>query len=197
MLVLLVLKVKITLEQAMNVQRGSNCVAVLFISLGARWEWVVKATPRPLYPWESPGTYCIGDWVSPTAGLNECGKTSPLTPGIWSRDCLAHSQSLYPALYPKNLGATLIFWTPEGWHKTSFKLRIHNIRHPPRKYSGPGHLVPGICASRNQESWGKTFELLIEILSRYPQNINKNAKQSITTFLLNKNAIVTAVEILL
>ena len=24
--------------------------------------WVVNATPRPLYPWERPGTHCIGGW---------------------------------------------------------------------------------------------------------------------------------------
>ena len=27
--------------------------------------WVVKATPRPLYPWEIPGTHCMGGWVDP------------------------------------------------------------------------------------------------------------------------------------
>ena len=32
--------------------------------------WVVKATPRPLYPRERPGTHCIGGWVGPRAGLD-------------------------------------------------------------------------------------------------------------------------------
>ena len=27
--------------------------------------WVVNATPRPLYPWERPGTHLIGGWVGP------------------------------------------------------------------------------------------------------------------------------------
>jgi len=33
-------------------------------------EWVVNATPRPLYPRESPGTHCIGGRVDPSAGLD-------------------------------------------------------------------------------------------------------------------------------
>jgi hypothetical protein len=38
---------------------------------------VVNATPRPFYPRERPGTYCVGGWVSPTAGLDGCGKSRP------------------------------------------------------------------------------------------------------------------------
>jgi hypothetical protein len=43
-------------------------------------EWVVKATPRPIYPWERPGNHCIGGWVCPREGLDGCG-VSPF-PGI-------------------------------------------------------------------------------------------------------------------
>ena len=39
-------------------------------SEGARWGWVVNATPRPLYPRESPGTHYMGGWVGPRAGLD-------------------------------------------------------------------------------------------------------------------------------
>jgi hypothetical protein len=47
----LFLKVNFTLEQAMKAQRGSTGIALLFFfNLGARWGWVVNATPRPLYP---------------------------------------------------------------------------------------------------------------------------------------------------
>jgi hypothetical protein len=35
---------------------------------------MVKATPRPLYPRERPGTYCIGEWVGPRTGLDGSGK---------------------------------------------------------------------------------------------------------------------------
>ena len=38
--------------------------------------WVVNATPRPLYPRETPGTNCIGD-LGPRAGLDGCGKSRP------------------------------------------------------------------------------------------------------------------------
>jgi hypothetical protein len=43
-------KVKFTLEQAAKAQRGSRVIALL--NRGARWMWVVNATPRPLYPRE-------------------------------------------------------------------------------------------------------------------------------------------------
>ena len=36
--------------------------------------WVVKATPRPLYPREWPATQ---GWVGPRPGLDGCGKISP------------------------------------------------------------------------------------------------------------------------
>jgi len=39
--------------------------------------WVVKATPRPLYPLERSGTHCIGGWVGPRAVLDGCGKSRP------------------------------------------------------------------------------------------------------------------------
>jgi hypothetical protein len=60
------IKVKFMLEQAAKTQRGSRGIAVLF-NLVARWGWVVSATPRPLYPQESPGTHCtcIAGWVGP------------------------------------------------------------------------------------------------------------------------------------
>ena len=37
--------------------------------------WVVNATPRPLYPQETPGTHCIGGWVGPRTGLDGYGKS--------------------------------------------------------------------------------------------------------------------------
>jgi hypothetical protein len=39
--------------------------------------WMFNATPRPLYPRERPGTYCIGGWVGPRDGLDWCGKSRP------------------------------------------------------------------------------------------------------------------------
>jgi hypothetical protein len=40
-------KVNFALEQAIEAQRKSRGIAVLF-NLGARWGWVVNSTPRPL-----------------------------------------------------------------------------------------------------------------------------------------------------
>jgi hypothetical protein len=57
--------------------RGSGGIALLILDLGARREWVVSTTPRPLYPREIPGTHCTGGWVGPRAGLDVCEKFRP------------------------------------------------------------------------------------------------------------------------
>ena len=62
----------------------------LLFNVGARWKWVVNATPRPLYPRERPGTHCIGGRVSPRAGLDWSGNSPP--PGIRSPDSPACSK---------------------------------------------------------------------------------------------------------
>jgi len=46
-------------------------------------EWVVNATPRPLYSRERSVTYCIGGWVGLRAGLAGVENLSPA--GIRSR----------------------------------------------------------------------------------------------------------------
>ena len=57
---------------------GAEVEFYSFFNLGARWGWVVNATPRPPYRRESPGSYCTGDWV----GLDTCGKISPYRDSI-------------------------------------------------------------------------------------------------------------------
>ena len=42
-------KFNFTLEQNTKAQRGSKCRLYSFFNLGARWGWVFKVTPRPLY----------------------------------------------------------------------------------------------------------------------------------------------------
>jgi hypothetical protein len=54
---------------AYRVGRG---IALLFLDLGARREWVISTTLRPLYPRERPGT---GGWVGLRAGLDVCEKS--------------------------------------------------------------------------------------------------------------------------
>jgi hypothetical protein len=63
-------------------------------NLGARWGWVVKATPRPLYPRKRPGS----NWVGP--GLVWTGAENLASTGIRSPDLSARSDSLYRHSYP-------------------------------------------------------------------------------------------------
>ena len=37
----------------MKAQRVSRGIPLFFLKLGTRWGWVVKATPRPIYPREA------------------------------------------------------------------------------------------------------------------------------------------------
>jgi hypothetical protein len=54
----------------LQAQRGGRSIALLVLDLGARREWVVKATPRPLYPGkETPNPFYKrlgGPWISNT-----------------------------------------------------------------------------------------------------------------------------------
>jgi hypothetical protein len=58
--------------------------------------WVANATHRPIYPWQIPGTCCIGGWVGLRASPDGCGKSLP-TPGF---DRPARSESLHRLSYP-------------------------------------------------------------------------------------------------
>jgi len=75
-----------------------SSTVLLFCNLGARWEWVVIATPRPLYPRDRSGTGYIRGWMGPRADMDGCGK-SCLT-GITSLDRPSRSKSLYRLCCP-------------------------------------------------------------------------------------------------
>ena len=66
-----------------------------FFNLGARWGWVLNATPRPLHPREIPGTHCIGSRVGRKIWVR---KISPPT-GIRYPDRKARKDSLYRLSY--------------------------------------------------------------------------------------------------
>jgi hypothetical protein len=68
-------EVKFILEQVTKNQRGSRCLALLFLQLGTRRGWVVSVTPRPIYPRERLGTHYIGGWVGLRVGRDRCGKS--------------------------------------------------------------------------------------------------------------------------
>jgi hypothetical protein len=94
-------KVKVPRNRPEGPEGGGGCrgIALLFLDLGARREWVVSTTPRPLYPRERPCTHCTGGWVGSRAGLDVCEKFRPPT-GIRSLDRPARRQSLYRLNYP-------------------------------------------------------------------------------------------------
>jgi hypothetical protein len=70
------LKVKVSRNRPEGPEWGRG-IALLFLDLGTRMEWVVSTTPRPHYPWERPGAHCTGGWVGPRAGLDVCKKSRP------------------------------------------------------------------------------------------------------------------------
>ena len=49
------MKVKFTLENTTKAQRGSRCIALLFLKPRSKMGWVVIAPPGPLYPRVRPG----------------------------------------------------------------------------------------------------------------------------------------------
>jgi len=86
-------KVKCTLVQALRlctvctVHRGSRGIALLFHDMALEGVRGQRHALAALYPRERPGTYCIGVWVGPRAGLDRCGKSRPhwdLIPGLSS-----------------------------------------------------------------------------------------------------------------
>jgi hypothetical protein len=70
-------KVKFILLQSSVAQRGGRVIALPILDPGAKKGWAVSATPRPLYPWNRPGTDCTGGWVVPRGGLDVCEKSRP------------------------------------------------------------------------------------------------------------------------
>jgi hypothetical protein len=64
------IKVKFTLEQDTKAQRLSRGKPYSFFYLGAKCGWEVKATPRPFYLRERPGTHRIGGWADPENSLD-------------------------------------------------------------------------------------------------------------------------------
>jgi hypothetical protein len=87
-----------TLEQAIKAQKGNSGIAVLFLYFGARWGWVVKTTPRPLYPRQSDPVPIVQEagW---RPGPVWTGAEHLATTGIRSLDRPARNESLYRIRY--------------------------------------------------------------------------------------------------
>jgi hypothetical protein len=53
------------------------------VDLGTRWRWVVRFTPRTIYPLgKSRSCHCIGGWVGPIVALDAVEKREITLPGI-------------------------------------------------------------------------------------------------------------------
>jgi hypothetical protein len=75
----------------------------LFLTTLAGGEWSASSPGRITPAETAPGTFCIGGWVVPRAGLDNLEKwkfLSLLGLELWPLGCLAHIQSLYRLRYP-------------------------------------------------------------------------------------------------
>jgi len=115
-------KVKFTLRPAMKAQMGKKWYGYSYFNISARWGWMVNTMPWLLHPWEWPSTHCVEGWVSHRAGLEGCGKSTPM--GIWSPDHPAHSDDAIPA-YRLSSTEGQGPWQSNVWH----------ISHCPNKHT--------------------------------------------------------------
>ena len=88
-------------------------------------EWVVSATPLPLFPLQRPCTHCIVGRVGPRTGLSGYGKSQHPT-GIRSQHRPACKEPLYRLSYPGPRFNEL----PLNFIRVY--VRFFNVRHPPR-----------------------------------------------------------------
>jgi hypothetical protein len=109
--------VKVTLEQNVKAQRGSQGIRLLF-NFGARWGWVINATPRPFYPRERDPVPIVQEAVR-ASGPVWTGAENLAFIGFQSPDRPPHSESLFrlscPAPFPVSRGdgyALLCFPVP-------------------------------------------------------------------------------------
>ena len=78
--------------------RGSRCIDLLIINIGARWGVVGhRHASAALPPGKSPGAHCAGGWVGPSAGLHGCGEQKISCPptGVRTPNRPARSESRY------------------------------------------------------------------------------------------------------
>jgi hypothetical protein len=107
----------------------NNYSPTLSFNLGAKYRWVVNATPRPLYSRERPRTHCIRGWVGPRVGLCECENLAPT--GIQSPDRPARSKSQgLSYLGPR----TMIRWDQNKKHIIEQSARIFQQAKRGRSY---------------------------------------------------------------
>jgi hypothetical protein len=140
-------------------------------ALGARWEWVVKATPRRSTLRERAGTHFVGGWVGHRAGLNRWEKVHP------HRDSLSGPSIIYWIAIPTTLScpylrnyrkicwksAELILgWLIFGRHRTILIITTLQLFRTPRFWKIKLFSDPYFCRRR------------IQLCASYNQNLARN-----------------------
>jgi len=125
-------------------------------------KWVVKATPRPFYPRERPGTHCIGGWVGPRAGLDGGGKIS-LPPGFDPRTvqpvASRYTDCAIPALQSSSqtssfLSTTVHYTNNWSWYKLPVKFKINKHRVTDKSLARPGRKQANVSVRMAWISFG-------------------------------------------
>lgn len=70
-------KINVSIEKNMKPRGGLEVVLYSFFKLGARWWWVVKATPKLWPRGKRPGAHWIEGWVGPRSDLEGCVRFYP------------------------------------------------------------------------------------------------------------------------
>ena len=71
-------KVKVTLQRAIKVQRGEySYSSILFLTAALDRVGGQPPSPVAMPPGKRSDTHCTGGWVGPRAGLDRCGKSRP------------------------------------------------------------------------------------------------------------------------
>jgi hypothetical protein len=97
--------------------------------------WVVNATPRPLYPRETPGTHCIGGWVGLRTGLDRCEKNSPL-----------------PGSDPRTVQAVESRYTDRAFPSLSYIFSVHSTTRHPSTLMEPAEVTMGVPGGKDRIS---------------------------------------------
>ena len=82
-------------------REGRRGIAVPILNLSAKWGWVMRTTPQPLYAREEAPLFIVEE-----AGW----RTSLTTTGLRTPDCLAPSKSLYQLCYPSLNNKCVVFY---------------------------------------------------------------------------------------
>jgi len=101
-----------------------------------------RHAPAALPPGKRPGTHCIGGWVGPRAGLEECGKSRP------NRDSISRPSSSVQVATLTELSRSIILNIYIQTHTHSFVARVFCVANWMR-FHGPNAL----CVRSHYALW--------------------------------------------